>query len=154
MIDYKLQKTDDVATDMKNLYDIVTCLRDPKDGCPWDKEQMPRDIIRSMQGEIYEYVDALNDGDKPHQSEEAQRIAMSQKVEAMDAEEIVEGYAWFMSHGEVDKVPYNSMFKSIASNGELTALGKVYSYMADVSRPEKFSTGQLIPAYLYASSSI
>ena len=37
MIDYKLQKTDDVATDMKNLYDIVTCLRDPKDGCPWDK---------------------------------------------------------------------------------------------------------------------
>ena len=70
MIDYKLQKTDDVATDMKNLYDIVTCLRDPKDGCPWDKEQMPRDIIRSMQGEIYEYVDALNDGDKPHQSEE------------------------------------------------------------------------------------
>jgi hypothetical protein len=25
--------------------------------------------------------------------------------------------------------------------------------MADVSRPEKFSTGQLIPAYLYASSS-
>ena len=70
MIDYELHKTDDVATDMKNLYDIVTCLRDPVDGCPWDKEQMPRDIIRSMQGEIYEYVDALNDGDKPHQSEE------------------------------------------------------------------------------------
>lgn len=70
MIEYELHKTDDVATDMKNLYDIVTFLRDPVDGCPWDKEQMPRDIIRSMQGEIYEYVDALNDGDKPHQSEE------------------------------------------------------------------------------------
>ncbi len=70
MIDYKLNKSDDVCQDMKNLYDIVTCLRDPKDGCPWDKEQMPRDIIRSMQGEIYEYVDALNDNDKAHQSEE------------------------------------------------------------------------------------
>ena len=70
MIDYKLRKSDDVAKDMENLYDIVTCLRDPKDGCPWDKEQMPRDIIRSMQGEIYEYIDALNDEDKPHQSEE------------------------------------------------------------------------------------
>lgn len=70
MIDYTLHKTDDVAKDMENLYDIVTCLRDPKDGCPWDKEQMPADIIRSMQGEIYEYIDALNDGDKPHQSEE------------------------------------------------------------------------------------
>ena len=70
MIDYKLNKTDDVCQNMKNLYDIVTCLRDPKDGCPWDKEQMPRDIVRSMQGEIYEYVDALNENDAPHQSEE------------------------------------------------------------------------------------
>ena len=70
MIDYKLKKTDDVPSDMKNLWEIVTCLRDPVDGCPWDKEQMPRDIVRSMQGEIYEYVDALDDGDKPHQSEE------------------------------------------------------------------------------------
>ena len=70
MIDYTLHKTDDVAQDMSNLYDIVTCLRDPENGCPWDKEQMPADIIRSMQGEIYEYIDALNDGDKPHQSEE------------------------------------------------------------------------------------
>ena len=70
MIDYTLNKTDDVAKDMSNLYDIVTCLRDPENGCPWDKEQMPKDIIRSMQGEIYEYIDALNDGDKPHQSEE------------------------------------------------------------------------------------
>ena len=70
MIDYKLIKTDDVCQNMKNLYDIVTFLRDPKDGCPWDKEQMPRDIVRSMQGEIYEYVDALNENDKPHQREE------------------------------------------------------------------------------------
>lgn len=70
MIDYQLIKTDDVCQNMKNLYDIVTFLRDPKDGCPWDKEQMPRDIVRSMQGEIYEYVDALNENDKPHQREE------------------------------------------------------------------------------------
>lgn len=70
MIDYTLQKSDDVIQDMKNLYDIVTFLRDPNDGCPWDKEQTPRDMIRGMQGEIYEYIDALNEGDKPHQSEE------------------------------------------------------------------------------------
>ncbi|MBP5163335.1 MAG: nucleoside triphosphate pyrophosphohydrolase, partial [Spirochaetales bacterium] len=70
MIEYELKKTDDIRKNMSNLYDIVEFLRDPKDGCPWDKEQMPRDIIRSMQGEIYEYVDALNDNDKPHQSEE------------------------------------------------------------------------------------
>ena len=38
MIDYTLHKSDDVAKDMENLYDIVTCLRDPENGCPWDKE--------------------------------------------------------------------------------------------------------------------
>ncbi len=70
MIDYTLHKSDDVSQDMKNLYDIVTFLRDPKDGCPWDREQTPRDMIRGMQGEIYEYIDALNEGDKMHQSEE------------------------------------------------------------------------------------
>ena len=70
MIDYKLVKSDDIVRDMSNLYDIVTFLRDPENGCPWDREQMPRDMIRSMQGEIYEYIDALEDRDPEHQSEE------------------------------------------------------------------------------------
>ncbi|MCR4676509.1 MAG: nucleoside triphosphate pyrophosphohydrolase [Sphaerochaetaceae bacterium] len=70
MIEYTLNKSDDVNVCFKNLYEIVTCLRDPKDGCPWDKEQMPSDIIRSMQGEIYEYIDALTEKDNSHVSEE------------------------------------------------------------------------------------
>ena len=55
MIDYTLEKANEPKKGFSNLYDIVTCLRDPKEGCPWDKEQMPADIIRSMLGEIYEY---------------------------------------------------------------------------------------------------
>ncbi|MCQ2398213.1 MAG: nucleoside triphosphate pyrophosphohydrolase [Sphaerochaetaceae bacterium] len=70
MIDYKLVKSENISQCFKNLYDIVCFLRDPKDGCPWDNEQMPKDIVRSMQGEIYEYIDALTDNDKAHQSEE------------------------------------------------------------------------------------
>ena len=70
MIEYTLVKTNDERKGMSNLYDIVTCLRDPIEGCPWDREQMPSDIIRSMQGEIYEYIDALNEKDEKHQSEE------------------------------------------------------------------------------------
>ncbi len=70
MIDYTLEKATEPKKGFSNLYDIVTCLRDPKDGCPWDKEQMPVDIIRSMQGEIYEYIDALNEKDNAHVSEE------------------------------------------------------------------------------------
>lgn len=77
MIDYDFKRSDDENKAMKSLYEIVSCLRDPKDGCPWDKEQLPKDIIRSMQGEIYEYIDALNDGDKNHQSEELGDIFMN-----------------------------------------------------------------------------
>lgn len=71
MIDYQLNKTSDVKDGFSSLWDIVNCLRDPKDGCPWDNEQMPKDIIRSLQGEIYEYIDALTDEkDCNHQKEE------------------------------------------------------------------------------------
>lgn len=70
MIEYTLEKATEPKKGFANLYDIVNCLRDPVNGCPWDKEQMPADIIRSMQGEIYEYIDALNEGDLAHQSEE------------------------------------------------------------------------------------
>lgn len=70
MIDYTLEKAEEPKKGFSNLYDIVNCLRDPEQGCPWDREQMPADIIRSMQGEIYEYIDALNEGDDAHVSEE------------------------------------------------------------------------------------
>lgn len=70
MIEYELKETEDVRDGFTSLWDIVNCLRDPVNGCPWDKEQMPSDIIRSMQGEIYEYIDALYDKDRPHQMEE------------------------------------------------------------------------------------
>lgn len=70
MVKYDLVKTEDVKKGFSSLWEIVNYLRDPKDGCPWDKEQTPKDIIRSMQGEIYEYIDALSEGDKKHQMEE------------------------------------------------------------------------------------
>ncbi len=62
--------SDNVKDGFSSLWDIVTYLRDPKDGCPWDKEQKPKDIIRSMQGEIYEYIDSLTENDTNHQKEE------------------------------------------------------------------------------------
>lgn len=70
MVKYDLKKTDNVKDGFSSLWDIVNCLRDPENGCPWDKEQMPKDIIRSMQGEIYEYIDALSENDTEHQKEE------------------------------------------------------------------------------------
>lgn len=90
---------------------------------------------------------------RPHQDKDEQISSMTQKVEAMDTEDLVEGYAWFMSHAEVDKIPYNSVFTKKGSKGTLTELGKVYLYMTDVSKSKVYKTNEIIPAYAYSSSS-
>ena len=77
MIHYDYKDADNANDGMKNLYQIVTYLRDPKDGCPWDKEQTTKDIIRDLQGEAYEYIDAQSDNDIEHQKEELGDIFMS-----------------------------------------------------------------------------
>lgn len=77
MIDYDFHKADNVNDGMTNLYQIVTYLRDPVDGCPWDKEQTPKDMIRDLQGEVFEYLDALSDGDTEHQKEELGDVFLS-----------------------------------------------------------------------------
>ena len=77
MIDYTFEKADNISSAMKNLYEIVTILRDPEDGCPWDKEQTAKDIVRDLQGEIYEYIDALSEGDNEHIKEELGDVFMS-----------------------------------------------------------------------------
>lgn len=90
---------------------------------------------------------------KPHQSLWEQTVAMSQKVEAMDSEDCVESYAWFMSHAAVNEVPFNSVFSERDSDGKLTELGAVYLNMVDVSKKNVFSQEEVIPAFKYASSS-
>ena len=70
MVDYNYKNSDNIDDAFSSLYKIVTFLRDPKHGCPWDREQTPETIIRSMQGEIYEYIDALSEKNKNHIKEE------------------------------------------------------------------------------------
>lgn len=77
MIQYNFKRADNEADAMRNLYQIVKYLRDPSDGCPWDREQTPVDMIRDLQGEAYEYIDALSDNDPDHEKEELGDIFLS-----------------------------------------------------------------------------
>lgn len=77
MIDFKFEANDDIIHGYKSLWDIVGFLRDPEEGCPWDKEQQPIDIIRNLQGEVYEYLDALEEKDNEHIKEELGDIYLS-----------------------------------------------------------------------------
>ena len=61
MIDYELHKTDDIRKDMSNLYDIVEFLRDPENGCPWDKEQTIESLKPYIIEEAFETVEAIDE---------------------------------------------------------------------------------------------
>lgn len=54
---------------LDDLVDIVKALRAP-DGCPWDKVQTHESIRKDFIEEIYEAVEAIDDGDTEHLREE------------------------------------------------------------------------------------
>ena len=56
--------------DIQDLLRIMERLRDPSDGCPWDKKQTLTSVIPHTLEECYELVDAIEQGDLPHVAEE------------------------------------------------------------------------------------
>lgn len=76
MIDYEYQEASDFDGALRNLYDIITLLRSPG-GCPWDREQHCKDVVRALQDECYEYLDALQDEDSEACKEEIGDVLMN-----------------------------------------------------------------------------
>jgi tetrapyrrole methylase family protein / MazG family protein len=58
-----------VSEAYKALYDTVLKLRSP-DGCPWDKEQTPSSLRGALVEETYECLEAIDENDPEHISEE------------------------------------------------------------------------------------
>ncbi len=56
--------------DLNDLKHLMTRLRDPQTGCPWDLEQTYRTIAPSTIEEAYEVVDAIERGNFVHLKEE------------------------------------------------------------------------------------
>jgi MazG family protein len=52
------------------LRDIVRKLRDPENGCPWDTQQTHRSMIPNFIEELYEAIEAIENNDYEHLSEE------------------------------------------------------------------------------------
>lgn len=68
------------------LYDIIVRLRAP-DGCPWDREQTPESIRGNLIEEAYECVEAINENDLPHISEEIGDVMLVATMMAVIYEE-------------------------------------------------------------------
>lgn len=55
---------------LSRLLDIMRRLRDPQDGCPWDREQTISSLKPYLIEESYEALDAMESGDRKHLEEE------------------------------------------------------------------------------------
>lgn len=65
----KLQAVEDAPTALERVREIVRILHEPG-GCPWDGEQTNRSLIKPLLEETYEYIDALETGDRENMREE------------------------------------------------------------------------------------
>ncbi|MCB5258295.1 MAG: nucleoside triphosphate pyrophosphohydrolase [Candidatus Cloacimonetes bacterium] len=73
--------------EFQKLVDIITQLRDPVSGCPWDLKQTPQSLIPNMIEELYEVVEAIEDGDNPALMEELGDLLLHIVMQAQLASE-------------------------------------------------------------------
>ncbi len=72
MVDFELKD----SYTLEDVPRIIRCLRDPEDGCPWDKVQTHDSIRQDFIEETYEAVDAIDHGDLENLKEELGDVLM------------------------------------------------------------------------------
>lgn len=69
MIEFTYEQKTTLSDALMQLFAIVSLLRS-EDGCPWDKEQSPKQVATHLIDETYEYLDAVLSSDLDGQQEE------------------------------------------------------------------------------------
>ena len=72
---------------LRRLEDLVARLRDPADGCPWDREQTHQSLTPYVLEEAHEVADAIRHGDDQHLKEELGDLLLQVVLHARIAEE-------------------------------------------------------------------
>lgn len=65
-----IKQDEDFTHAIEKLKWVMACLRDPENGCPWDKEQDFKSIIKYTIEEAYEVADAIENEDMDELKEE------------------------------------------------------------------------------------
>lgn len=78
---------DAIATALLQLVAVVAQLRDPEQGCPWDREQTPTSLIPYVLEEAYEVVHALRQGNPNAIAEELGDLLLQVVLQAQIASE-------------------------------------------------------------------
>lgn len=74
---------------------------------------------------------------------------MTQKLQALETSDLVEGYAWFMANSAPGAYPYMAMF---GADGALTDLGMVYVHMSDFDNSRAIAPGTACAAKDYVAA--
>ncbi len=72
---------------LRRLEDLVARLRDPAEGCPWDREQTHQSLTPYVLEEAHEVADAIRHGDDQHLKEELGDLLLQVVLHARIAEE-------------------------------------------------------------------
>ncbi|MCD4819875.1 MAG: nucleoside triphosphate pyrophosphohydrolase [Candidatus Cloacimonetes bacterium] len=73
--------------EFERLVKIIERLRNPKDGCPWDIKQTHRSLIPNFIEELYECIEAIENDDFEHLSEELGDLLLHIVMQAQIAKE-------------------------------------------------------------------
>lgn len=65
-----IKQDSDFSHAIEKLKWVMTCLRDPENGCPWDQEQDFKSIVKYTIEEAYEVADAIENDDMADLKEE------------------------------------------------------------------------------------
>jgi len=69
------------------LREVINNLRDPEEGCPWDLKQTHRSMIPNFIEELYEAIEAIENQDYEHLSEELGDLILHILMQVRMAEE-------------------------------------------------------------------
>jgi ATP diphosphatase len=82
-----------MSYDLHDLITLMERLRDPSDGCPWDRQQTAESLIPHTLEEVYEVVDAIERQDWSHLAEELGDLLFQVVVYSELARELGQGFA-------------------------------------------------------------
>ena len=67
---------DSGKSNFEKLKDVITELRDPVHGCPWDLKQTHESLLKYLLEESYEFIEAVEEKDPKKMEEEIGDVLM------------------------------------------------------------------------------
>ena len=74
-------------SNFEKLKDVITALRDPVDGCPWDLKQTHESLLKYLLEESYEFIEAVEEKHSKQMEEEIGDVLMQVLLHAQIASE-------------------------------------------------------------------